>query len=92
LGPDRGSGFPPLSFYRQSLASDLGAMAQRTGAKHLMLTHLGPSLGAVIHNRWKVPGGPLTQADYRQAVEASGFTGNIVVGTDLAVVHLPAKE
>ena len=91
LGPDRGSGFPPLAFYRQSLASDLGAMAQRVGAKHLMLTHLGPSLGAVIHNQWKVPGGPLTQADYRKAVEASGFTGNVVVGTDLATLRLPAK-
>jgi ribonuclease Z len=91
LGPDRGSGFPPLSYYRQSLASDLGAMAQRVGAKHLMLTHLGPSLGAVIHNRWKVPGGPLTQADYRKAVEAGGFTGNIIVGTDLATLRLPAK-
>ncbi len=91
LGPDRGSGFPPLSFYRQSLASDIGAMAQRVGAKHLMLTHLGPSLGAVIHNRWKVPGGPLTQADYRKVVEAGGFTGNTIVGTDLATLRLPAK-
>jgi len=91
LGPDRGSGFPPLSYYRQSLASDLGAMAQRVGAKHLMLTHLGPSLGAVIHNQWKVPGGPLTQADYRKAVEAGGFTGNTIVGTDLATLRLPAK-
>src|SRR2546421_4121161 len=27
MGPERGSGFPPRSFYRQSLASDLGAMA-----------------------------------------------------------------
>src|SRR5229473_7589573 len=43
LGPDRDSGFPPLSYYRQALASDLGAMAKRVGAKHLMLTHLGPS-------------------------------------------------
>ena len=91
LGPDRDSGFPPLSYYRQSLASDLGAMAKRVGAKHLMLTHLGPSLGAVIHNRWKVPGGPLTQSDYRKAVEAGGFTGNTIVGTDLATLRLPAK-
>ena len=91
LGPDRGSGFPPASYYRQSLASDLGAMAKRAGAKYLMLTHLGPSLGAVIHNRWKVPGGPLTQADYRKAVEASGFTGITIVGTDLAILRLPAK-
>jgi ribonuclease Z len=91
LGPDRDSGFPPPTFYRQSLATDLGAMAKRVGARHLMLTHLGPPLGATMHNRWKVPGGPLTQADYRAVVEASGFTGNTVVGTDLATVRIPAK-
>src|ERR1700745_2150672 len=34
LGPDRGTGFPPLAYYRQSLAADLGAMAQRVGAKY----------------------------------------------------------
>ena len=91
LGPDRGSGFPPLSYYRQSGTTDLGAMAKRVGAKHLMLTHLAPSIGAVIHNRSKVPGGPLTEADYRKAVEASGFTGNIIVGTDLASLRIPVK-
>src|SRR5881396_2379523 len=91
LGPDRDSGFPPPSFYRQSLTTDLGAMAKRVGAKYLMLTHLAPSLGAVIHNRWKVPGGPLTEADYRKAVETGGFTGNTIVGTDLATLRLPAK-
>src|SRR5438477_11455947 len=66
-------------------------MAKRVGAKYLMLTHLAPSLGAVIHNRWKVPGGPLTEADYRKAVEAGGFTGNTIVGTDLATLRLSAK-
>jgi len=66
-------------------------MAKRVGAKYLMLTHLAPSLGAVIHNRWKVPGGPLTEADYRKAVEAGGFTGTTIVGTDLATLRLPAK-
>ena len=91
LGPDRGSGFPPLSYYRQSETTDLGAMAKRVGAKYLMLTHLAPSLGAVIHNRWKVPGGPLTEADYRKAVEAGGFTGTTIVGTDLATLRLPPK-
>src|SRR5438093_7155281 len=63
LGPDRGSGFPPLSYYRQSLASDLGAMAKREGAKHLILTHLCPSLGEVKHNLWMDPDVPLTQAN-----------------------------
>ena len=91
LGPDRGSGFPPFAFYRQSGTNDLGAMAKRVGAKHLMLTHLAPSIGAVRHNRWNVPDGPLTAADYRKAVEAGGFTGNTIVGTDLATLRLPAK-
>ena len=91
MGPDRNSGFPAFAFYRQSETTDLGAMAKRAGAKYLMLTHLAPSLGAVIHNRWKVPGGPLTDADYRKAVEAGGFTGTTIVGTDLATLRLPVK-
>src|SRR5262245_9452750 len=91
LGPEKGSGFPPPVFYRQSMTTDLGAMAKRVGAKHLMLTHLAPSLGTLRHNRWDVPGGPLTEADYRAAVKASGFTGNTIVGTDLASLRLPAK-
>ena len=73
MGPDRDSGMPPPIFYRQSGATDLGAMAKRVGAKYLMLTHLGPSIGAERQGPWKVPGGPLTEADYRKAVEASGL-------------------
>jgi ribonuclease Z len=91
MGPDRDSGMPPPIFYRQSGTTDLGAMAKRIGAKYLMLTHLGPSIGAERQGIWKVPDGPLTEADYRKAVEASGFIGNIVVGTDLASIRLPAK-
>ena len=41
---------------REHSATDLGAMAQRLGAKHLMLT----------------------KDDYRKAVEAGGFNGNVV--------------
>lgn len=91
MGPDKGSGMFPYAFYRQSTASDLGAMAKRVGAKYLMLTHLIPALGAERQGPWKIPGGPLTEADYRKAVEESGFTGNIIVGTDLASVRLLAK-
>ena len=40
---------------------------------------------------YKVPGGALTAADFRKAAEAGGFTGNIIVGTDLASLRLPAK-
>ena len=66
-------------------------MAKRVGAKHLMLTHLGPSIGAERQGPWKVPGGPLTDADFRKAAQDGGFTGNIVAGADLASVRLPAK-
>jgi len=38
-----------------------------------------------------VPRGALTEADFRKAAEAGGFTGNIIVGTDLASLRLPAK-
>jgi ribonuclease Z len=91
MGPDRDSGMPPAIFYRQSGTTDLGAMAKRVGAKHLMLTHLGPPIGAVRQGPWKIPGGPLTEADYRKAVQASGFTGNTIVGVDLATLRLPTK-
>jgi ribonuclease Z len=91
MAPDRDSGMPPPIYYRQSTASDLGAMAHRAGAKHLVVTHLIPPPGAAQQGSWKVPGGPLTEADYRKAAQDGGFTGNVVVATDLASVRLPAK-
>jgi ribonuclease Z len=91
MGPDKNSGMPSPIFYRQSSASDLGAMAKRVGAKYLMLTHLIPPVGAERQGPWKIPGGALTVADYRKAVEDSGFAGNVIVGTDLVSVRLPAK-
>jgi ribonuclease Z len=91
MGPDRDSGMPPPIFYRQSSASDLGAMAQRTGAKHLILTHLIPPPGAAQQGVWKVPGGALTEADYRKAAEDAGFKGQTIVAKDLATLRLPAK-
>ena len=91
MGPDKGSGMPAPFYYRQSTAADLGAMAQRAGAKHLMLTHLIPPVGAERQGAYKVPGGALTEASYRSAAQESGFAGNVVVGTDLASIRLPAK-
>ncbi|MBK9520214.1 MAG: hypothetical protein IPO13_00970 [Rhodocyclaceae bacterium] len=91
LAPEKGAGMPPVIYYRQSNATDLGAMAQRTGTKHLMLTHLGPSLGAATQGPWKIPGGPLTETDYIKSAQEGGFTGHIVVGTDLATVRLPQE-
>lgn len=88
---DRSSGMPPLLFLRQSNPADLGAMAKRVGAKHLMLTHLAPQPGSPRHGPWKVPGGGITEADYRKAVAEGGFTGDTIVGSDLATLRLPAK-
>ena len=67
------------------------AAAITAGAKYLVLTHLSPPIGAEHQGPFKIPGGALTEADYRKAVQESGFTGNTVVGTDLAAIRLPAK-
>jgi ribonuclease Z len=67
MGPDKGSGMFPYAYYRQSAASDLGAMAKRVGAKYLMLTHLIPPIGADQQYPFKVPGkidGGLRHAGY----------------------------
>ena len=91
MGPDKGSGMFPFAYYRQSTAVDLGAMAKRAGAKYLILTHLIPPIGAVQQYPFKVPGRPLTDQDYAKAARDGGFTGIIIVGTDLASLRLPAK-
>jgi ribonuclease Z len=91
MGPDRDSGMPAPVYHRQAGTADLGAMAKRAGVKHLMLTHLAPSIGAIRHGPYKVPDGPLTAEHFAKVVRAAGFTGNVVVGRDLATVRLPAK-
>lgn len=91
MAPDKGSGFPAPFYFRQSAASDLGAMAARTGARHLVLTHLIPPVGAASQGINKIPGGALSEEDYRKSAQSGGFAGNIVVGKDLASIRLPAK-
>src|SRR5215470_16474861 len=91
MGPDKGSGMFAYAYLRQSSVPDLGAMAQRAGAKYLMLTHLIPPIGADQQYPFKVPGGPLTEADYRRAARDAEFAGNIIVGTELVSLRLPAK-
>ena len=92
MGPDQDSGFPAPIFYRQSTASDLGAMAQRAQVQHLMLTHLIPPIGAKKQGPYPIPNGPLTEIDYETAVRDGGFAGNTVVGTDLVTLELPSKK
>ena len=91
FGPENGSKFPPHIFYRQSTAGDLGAMAQRAGVDHLMLTHLIPALGAKSHGPFAVPGGPLSESDYREVVSVSDYSGKVYVGRDLMTLRLPAN-
>jgi len=91
MAPDKGSGMFAYAYLRQSSVPDLGAMAQRAGAKYLMLTHLIPPIGADQQYPFKVPGGPLTADDYRKAAEDGGFTGTTIVGTDLVSLRLPTK-
>jgi ribonuclease Z len=92
MGPEKGGGMPGPIFYRQSTAPDLGAMAQRAGVKYFMLTHLTPSLGAMAgDDNWRIPGAPLNKEDFEKSVREGGFTGTVVVGTDLASLRLPAK-
>ena len=90
MGPDGATGFPPPIFFRQSTATDLGAMARRTGAGHLMLTHLIPPVGAPRQGPYPLPA-PLTQDDYASAARDGGFEGDIVVGSDLATLRLTAE-
>ena len=91
MGPDLDSGFPPPVFFRQSTAADLGAMAERAGAKHLMLTHLIPPLGAKKQGPFSIPNGPLTKADYVDAVTGAGYKGNTIVGSDLESLTIPGN-
>ena len=81
MAPDTGGGFAAPVYNRQSTVGDLGAMARRAGVKHLMLTHMIPPLGADVLGRYKSPA-VQTEADYRKPVEAFGFRGSIVVGTE----------
>ncbi|MDA4846022.1 MBL fold metallo-hydrolase [Hoeflea poritis] len=92
MGPDKESGFPPPIYFRQSNASDLGALSKRAGVKNLMLTHLIPPMGAARQGPFPIPGGALDEASYKDAVAGGGYEGNTIVGTDLATITLPAKN
>jgi ribonuclease Z len=56
-----------------------------------MLTHLIPPVGAARQGVYPLPA-PLTKADYEDSARAGGYTGNVVVGADLAKLRLVAGE
>ena len=88
FAPGSGSTFPAPNYNRQSSASDLGALAERAGVKHLVFTHLIPALDAPAHGPYQVPGGPLDAEDFESAARASGYKGDVRVGKDLLTVRL----
>jgi len=90
MAPDGTTGFPPAIYYRQSTATDLGALAARAGIENLMYTHLIPPLGATRQAVYPLPSA-LTEADYESSARDGGFEGNVIVGTDLAKLRLVAE-
>jgi ribonuclease Z len=88
LAPGAGSKFPPPLYLRQSNVADIGAMAERAGIKHLVLTHLIPALDSSSHGPFVIPGGPFGQNDYVVPARESGFQGEIYVGRDLMSIRL----
>jgi ribonuclease Z len=88
FAPGAGSKFPPPVYLRQSNVADLGAMAERAGIKHLVMTHLIPALDSVLHGPLAIPGGPLGQNDFARPARESGFRGEIHVGEDLLSIRL----
>lgn len=89
MSPQQDSGFPAVAYFRQSTSHDIGAMAQRAGVSHVLLTHMIPVIGAVSHGPYIVPGGPLTPDDYAKSVRESGFQGAVDVGRDLLTLTIP---
>ena len=89
FAPGAGTKFPPVAYYRQSTAADLGSMAQRAGVEHLMFTHLIPALGVKSHGPFPLNSKPLSKAEFETAARSGNFTGEIYVGHDLQTLRLP---
>lgn len=64
-----------FSYHADTVA--LGAMAQRAGVPHLVLTHLIP-----------VPESPEDEAAFESDVRRGGYTGRVTVGQDLTTVGI----
>lgn len=92
FAPGAGSTFPAPVYYRQSGAGDLGALADRTGVRYLMLTHMIPAIGTEAHGPFIIPGGPLSPDDFESAALEGGFDGEIHVGKDLLTIRLTENQ
>ena len=76
-----------------------GEMAQRiaennkrkAGGPADLINVVAFPMGAASQGPYKIPGGSLTEADYKSAVTDGGFEGITIVGTDLVSIRLPAE-
>ena len=59
----------------------LGAMAQRAGVRHLVLTHLIPQ-----------PNSEAEEEAFARDVRSGGYTGEVTVGRDLATIVIEKKK
>ena len=64
-----------LSYHADTVL--LGELAQRSGVKQLVLTHLIPQ-----------PNNEADEAAFAQDVRAGGYTGRVTVGRDLMKIEL----
>ena len=93
MGPDKGSGMFPYAF----LSPEHGLRPRRHGeARRREISHAHASdtgaLGAERQGPFKIPGGPLTEADYRKAVEdARIYRQHYSLEPIFASVRLPCK-
>ena len=92
FAPGSGSDFPAVPYFRQSNAEDIGAMAERSGVAHLMLTHLIPAVDTAAHGPYQIPGGGISRGDFAAATRAGGYKGAVSVGQDLLTLRLPIAE
>ncbi len=75
LGPRlKGTVFETIFSYHAD-SVDLGAMAERVGVPHLVLTHLIPQ-----------PADEAQEASFERDVRRGGYTGTVTVGRDLVTV------
>ena len=85
-----GNTFPAFAYARQANTVDIGSLAEAANVQNVMLTHLIPSLGCDIFINNPVIGGPLSEDDYENTVRDGGYNGNVIVGTDLTSLRIPA--
>ena len=91
MAPGKGADMPARVCVRQAEDGDIGAMAQRVDARHLTLTHVASSLGALMHGHYAIPEGAFDRDRLSARVESSGSKGNIIVGTGRVTLRVPLK-